>query len=136
MYMSEVSNMDLAEGSGAGPKISFGSDGNVADRSGFVNQKIKNGYIYMATPATGAKGTNVGPSNYSPDHSTQTKVAPRPLLSKAERFGLAEEKVFISKKHSKARPGMTSPGPIYLSTVGDIKAGRNSTVTAPGQWCP
>jgi hypothetical protein len=113
----------------------------VADRGAFLDQKLKNGYIYMAKPATGAGSANIGPSNYSPDHSSQTSTAPRNVMSKAERFGAAE-KIFISKKHSKAMPSIESPGPIYRPTVSNLGVGeaaeihRNSTVTAPGQWCP
>lgn len=131
-YFPKVNNTDLQDDSA--PKYSFRSK-DVSDRSAFLNQMVKGGYIYQARPATSAHAANVGPANYSPS-TKQTKTnAPRPLWTKADRF--KTDKQFISHKHTRAKVGLNSPGPIYMPTNFDCgKLTKAATSTPAGKWCP
>ena len=111
-YLPRCNNTDLQVETA--PSYTFRSK-DVSDRSAFLNQMVKNGYIYQARPATSAHTANVGPSNYSPSTTQTMGRAPRPIWTKADRFG--QDKLFISHKHAKAKPGLNSPGPVYNPTV-------------------
>lgn len=134
-YMPGFSRTDLV--SNVPPSYSFGSKGDsVSDRSSFIHAKVQDGYLYAAKPATSENTANVGPANYSPRPATVKNMAPRPVWTKADRFRNMD-KVFISRKHSRAKQGNHSPGPMYYPKnydMGNIR-GRGGQVPS-GKWCP
>ena len=121
------------------PEYSFGGRG-LADRGQFVHGHVnKFGYMYSARPATSGLNTNVGPAQYAVKSALTERAAPRPVWSKADRFG-AQDKIFISKRHVRAKLGNNSPGPKYQPTNFDIaynlkQSGKPANVPA-GKWCP
>lgn len=133
-YQPKLNNLDLTEE--LPPKFSFRSKG-VSDRSAFLNQMVKGGYIYQARPATSAHAANVGPANYSPNSKASQSQAPRPMWTKADRFN-NQDKQFISHKHTRAKIGLNSPGPVYNPTNLDLASQKKKTATSTpaGKWCP
>jgi hypothetical protein len=120
------------------PAYSFRSKGDtVSNRSGFMESKIVNGYLYQAKPATNEKLTSVAPNSYPLTDTNVTRDrAPRPKWTKAERFGVAHEKQFISRKHARAKTGLSSPGPNNYNPSNYDMYQKNRRTFVPGKWCP
>lgn len=121
------------------PEYSFGGR-NLTDRSQFIHGALgKNGYPYTARPSTSDAHTNVGPAQYGVRREITEPTSPRPVWSKADRFG-AQDKLYISKRHVRAKLGNNSPGPKYAPTNFDIatnlkQSGKPANVPS-GKWCP
>lgn len=120
------------------PEYSFGGR-NLQDRSSFIHGSIKNGALYSARPATSSPHANVGPAQYAVRAAITEPASPRPVWAKADRFA-TQDKLFISKRHVRAKLGLNSPGPKYSPTNYDIatnlkQQGKPANVPA-GKWCP
>lgn len=120
------------------PDYSFGGR-NVANRSSFIHGAVKNGYMYMARPATSDPHSNVGPAQYTVKAEITEHSSPRPQWAKADRF-TAQDKIYISRRHIRSKLGNSSPGPIYAPTNYDIatnlkQAGKPANIPS-GKWCP
>lgn len=126
-YYPQQGNIDTT--TNKGPEYSFRSKGDtVSNRTSFLARKIQNGYIYQAAPATLA--ANVSSSQYSPDKSVVLCKAPNRSFGKCDRFGKANDKQYISRKHSQAQKGLETPA-AYAYENGCI--GKKS-FNAGGRW--
>ena len=95
--------------------------------------------MYTARPATSDPGSSVGPAQYTVKCEITEPTWPRPQWAKADRFS-AQDKIFISRKHVRAKLGLNSPGPMYAPTNYDIatnlkQSGKPANVPS-GKWCP
>lgn len=137
MYYPPTSNTDLETTKPF--EYSFRSKGDtVSDRGSFLNAVIKGGYLYQSKPATNNANGGVGPANYKPNLDAVNTTAPRPKWGVADRFKVGN-KMFISKKHSKAMTGAHSPGPKYNAPNGTLKNDLESKPTGnpvQGKWTP
>jgi len=126
-YYPQLGNIDNV--TNKGPEYSFRSKGDtVSNRTSFLESKLQNGYIYQAAPAT--LSANVSSSQYSPDKNVVLCKAPNRSFGKNERFGRANDKQYISRKHSQAQRGLDTPA-AYAYENNCI---GKKTYNAGGQW--
>lgn len=121
-YNPNLGNMDLT--TDKRPSYSFRSKGaNPANRTSFLGSEIRNGYVYQSAPATlDKKGGGVSSCQYSPIKERVLCRAPKRSFPKDDRFGASNAKQYVSRKHSLAMRGQTTPA-AYVFNNGNIGTG-------------